>query len=165
VAWVFRQFPIAQLHPKAPIEAEATECVNELGGPSKFWQYVNLIYNTTNSENSLDDGVYNTPATIPTDPSTGLPAYTQKTPRSPTDAGQLSDMAQAIGINVPAFESCLASGKYAALVQSDYNDGVAAGVQGTPTSFIISKDGTKTEVQGAQPYANLKATIDALLAK
>ncbi len=40
VAWVFRQFPIVQLHPKAEKEAEATECVNELGGPAKFWQYI-----------------------------------------------------------------------------------------------------------------------------
>lgn len=164
VAWVFRQFPIVELHPKAEKEAEATECVNELGGTAKFWQYVNLVYTTTNSNNSLDDGVYNTPKTPPTD-SNGNPYYTQKTPRSKTDAGQLSDMAKQVGVDVTAFENCLASGKYASAVQASYNDGVAAGVQGTPMSFIIAKDGTKTPIQGAQPYANLKATIDALLSK
>jgi protein-disulfide isomerase len=54
VAWVYRHFPIASLHSKAPKEAEATECVNELGGPGKFWEYTNKIYATTNSNNSLD---------------------------------------------------------------------------------------------------------------
>ncbi len=54
VAWVYRHFPIDSLHPKAQKEAEATECVNELGGSEKFWQYLDLIYATTNSNNSLD---------------------------------------------------------------------------------------------------------------
>ncbi len=54
VAWVYRHFPIDSLHPKAQKEAEATECVNELGGSEKFWKYLDLIYATTNSNNSLD---------------------------------------------------------------------------------------------------------------
>lgn len=54
VAWVYRHFPIESLHSKAPKEAEATECVNELGGAEKFWQYLDLIYATTNSNDSLD---------------------------------------------------------------------------------------------------------------
>src|SRR3989344_7093206 len=32
VAWVYRHFPIDQLHSKARKEAEAMECANELGG-------------------------------------------------------------------------------------------------------------------------------------
>ena len=54
VAWVYRHFPIDSLHSKARKEAEATECANELGGPSKFWQYTNMLYETTLSNNSLD---------------------------------------------------------------------------------------------------------------
>ncbi len=54
VAWVYRHFPIAQLHSKAPKEAEATECVNEIGGPAKFWQYLNMIYDQTPGNNGLD---------------------------------------------------------------------------------------------------------------
>lgn len=54
VAWVYRQFPIVQLHPKAPKESEATECVNELGGNEVFWNYLDKIFETTNSNNSLD---------------------------------------------------------------------------------------------------------------
>lgn len=132
VAWVYRHFPINELHPKARKEAEATECANELGGPTKFWQYTNMVYDTTISNNTLD------PAQLPI-------------------------IAGKVGLDVKAFNTCLASGKYANLVEAEYQDAVKAGGQGTPNSIIISKDGTKTVVQGAQPYENLKATIDALL--
>ncbi len=54
VAWVYRHFPIPQLHPSAPKEAEATECVAELGGETKFWDYLDLIYRTTPGNNGLD---------------------------------------------------------------------------------------------------------------
>jgi protein-disulfide isomerase len=54
VAWVYRHFPIDQLHSKARKEAEAMECANELGGSGKFWEYANLLYETTGSNNSLD---------------------------------------------------------------------------------------------------------------
>lgn len=54
VAWVYRQFPIASLHPKAPKESEATECVNKLGGNTKFWDYLKKIYSVTPGNNGLD---------------------------------------------------------------------------------------------------------------
>jgi len=54
VAWVYRHFPLAQLHPKAPREAEASECAAELGGNDAFWKYTNQIFNETPSNNGLD---------------------------------------------------------------------------------------------------------------
>lgn len=54
VAWVYRQFPIPQLHARAMKEAEATECVAELGGNQAFWNYLDKIFVTTNSNDSLD---------------------------------------------------------------------------------------------------------------
>ena len=47
-------FPIASLHAKAIKEAEATECAAELGGNAIFWQYLDTIFETTNSNDSLD---------------------------------------------------------------------------------------------------------------
>lgn len=132
VAWVYRHFPIDQLHSKARKEAEATECANELGGPEKFWAYTNMIFQTTNSNNSLDPF-------------------------------ELPKIAQAVGLDVKAFNTCLSSGKYATKIEADYQDAIKAGGRGTPNSILISKDGTKTTVQGAQPYESLKAIIDALL--
>lgn len=132
VAWVYRHFPIDSLHKKARKEAEATECANELGGSQKFWEFTDLVYTTTNSNDSLPES-------------------------------ELPKIAQKIGLDVKAFNTCLSSGKYADKVEADYQDAVKAGGRGTPNSIIVSKDGTKTVVQGAQPYESLKAVIDALL--
>lgn len=54
VAWVYRHYPIAEIHSKAPKEAEAQECAGELGGNSKFWEYTNKIYEVTPSNNDLE---------------------------------------------------------------------------------------------------------------
>ena len=54
VAWIIRPFPLAQLHDKAPLEAEAAECANELGGNGKFWEYVNLLEQITPANNGFD---------------------------------------------------------------------------------------------------------------
>lgn len=132
VAWVYRHFPIDQLHPKSRKEAEALECANELGGPSKFWEYTNMVYDKTPGNNGLD--------------ATNLPIF-----------------AKAIGLDVTAFNTCLSSGKYAAKVEADYQDAVKSGGRGTPHSIIVSKDGTKTPIEGAYPYEQLKQIIDGLL--
>lgn len=54
VAWVYRHFPLEQLHKKARQEALALECVGELGGTEKFWQYTDKIYEITPSNDGLD---------------------------------------------------------------------------------------------------------------
>ena len=54
VAWVFRHFPIAEIHPKAPKEHEATECAAELGGEPAFWAYLDRLYAITPSNDRLD---------------------------------------------------------------------------------------------------------------
>jgi len=132
VAWVYRHFPIDQLHQRARKEAEATECANELGGTEKFWEFIDLVYATTNSNDSLD------PAQLPV-------------------------IAGKVGLDVKAFNTCLSSGKYAAKVEADYQDAIKAGGRGTPNSIIVSADGTKTVIQGAQSFEAVKGIIDALL--
>lgn len=161
VAWVYRHFPIPSLHPKAPKQAEALECAAEQGGNEMFWKYTDMVYERTNANNSLDSGVYNSPATPPNGPD-GKPYYTQKTPRSQTDAGQLSDFATELGLNLQQFESCLESGKYASRITTDVNEVVAAGGGGTPHSIIIV-DGEQIPLEGAQPYETVKGLIDSML--
>ncbi|MFM2357828.1 MAG: hypothetical protein RJA61_565 [Candidatus Parcubacteria bacterium] len=56
VAWVYRNFPIVQLHSKAPKEAEALECAAELGGNEAFWKYTDRIYSITPTNDGLDPG-------------------------------------------------------------------------------------------------------------
>ena len=54
VVWIYRHFPLQQLHTKAPQEAIATECAASLGGQSAFWKYVNEIFKVTPSNDGLD---------------------------------------------------------------------------------------------------------------
>jgi protein-disulfide isomerase len=53
VAWVYRHFPL-DIHTRAPHEAEASECANELGGNTAFWNYIDDVFATTTSEDTLD---------------------------------------------------------------------------------------------------------------
>ncbi len=54
VMWVYRHFPLEQLHSKAPKEAEAAECAGKLGGEEAFWQYIDKIFEVTPANNGLD---------------------------------------------------------------------------------------------------------------
>jgi protein-disulfide isomerase len=54
MAWVYRQFPLVQLHKQAPQEAQASECVADLGGNDAFWKFADLIYEETPSNDGLD---------------------------------------------------------------------------------------------------------------
>lgn len=51
VRWVYRNFPLAELHPKAFKEAQAAECAADQG---KFWEYIDRIFEITPSNNNLD---------------------------------------------------------------------------------------------------------------
>ncbi len=44
VAWVYRHFPLQQLHPNAPTIAVAAECVGELGGNNAFWIFSDQVF-------------------------------------------------------------------------------------------------------------------------
>lgn len=54
VRWVYRHFPLDQIHPKADKEAEATECATELGGNDAFWKMADKIFEVTLSNNGLN---------------------------------------------------------------------------------------------------------------
>ena len=132
VAWVYRHFPLAQLHTKAAKEAEATECAAEIGGKQKFWDYINKIFEVTPSNDGLDLAI-------------------------------LPKIAEELGINKKQFEECLSSGKFSAAVEASYQEALKAGGRGTPYSLILTKSGEKLPIDGAQPYASVKAIIESLL--
>lgn len=132
MAWVYRHLPIPQLHLRASKEAEATECVAELAGNTAFWTYLDKIFTTTGSNDTLD------PALLP-------------------------KFATEVGVSESAFNTCLNSGKYTQAVKDSAEEGFSSGARGTPYSLIITKDGKKAVINGAEPIANVKAKIDALL--
>lgn len=84
--------------------------------------------------------------------------------------GDLPQHARALGIDLPTFQQCLDSGKYAGKIRKDLADAQAAGVRGTPTFFLGLTEPNEPKVKilgvivGAQPYATFKEAIDSLLA-
>lgn len=71
---------------------------------------------------------------------------------------KLGPAAAEAGVNQAAFQKCLDSNEMAALVGQQEQEGGDAGVQGTPATYVNG-----TLVEGAVPYATLKASIDAAL--
>src|SRR3989344_9132790 len=82
-----------------------------------------------------------------------------------TDPAVMSQVAKSLGLDVQKFESCLNSGRYEALVNESIEDGLAAGVSGTPHSIVIGKDGKKYPINGALPYETIRQTVDVALGK
>ncbi len=134
VAWVYRHFPLDQIHPKARKEAEASECVAKLGGEEKFWKFVHRIFEITKGNNTLEESL-------------------------------LAKTAVEVGVDRNSFDTCLASGIFKNKIQSHLDDGVKAGVKGTPYVFIITKDGITIPLNGAYPYENMKTILDTIISE
>jgi protein-disulfide isomerase len=80
--------------------------------------------------------------------------------QSALDDASLKSYAASLGLDTATFNQCLDSDKYMSEVQKDEQDGIAAGVQGTPSFFINGMPLT-----GAQPYSVFQAAIESALAK
>ncbi len=84
---------------------------------------------------------------------------------------ELPKHAQVIGLSLPAFQQCLNSGKQAAEIRKDMEDGQRAGVNGTPTFFLGVQDSDGQNVKalrmivGAQPHAQFKEAIESALSQ
>ncbi len=73
-------------------------------------------------------------------------------------ASYLKGVAGKLGLKQGDFDKCLDGKKYAGKVDAQYQEGVAAGVQGTPGSFLNGQ-----ALGGALPYDAMKAQIESIL--
>ena len=131
--WVYRHFPLAFHNPGAQTQAEAAECVGELAGNDAFWEYIHALYRKTKSGGR------------------GFPL------------DGLRPLAEETGVNGDAFDECMASGRTAARVRQDHNDGIDIGISGTPAGIFINRRGEARFVAGALPIEELQAVVDDLL--
>ncbi|RPJ69978.1 MAG: hypothetical protein EHM24_16935 [Acidobacteria bacterium] len=88
---------------------------------------------------------------------------------NPQAIAQTASHAAAVELDPKRFEACVASGKFAEDIRADMAQAEAAGVQGTPSFFLAVSDPATGKLKpvrfltGAQPFANFKAQIDAVL--
>ncbi len=75
-------------------------------------------------------------------------------------AADLSAAAAGLGMDIGKFDACTSSEKYAAEVDAEFEEGVKAGVYGTPTFFIGKK-----AIVGPKPIEEFRKAIDKELAK
>lgn len=131
VAWVFRQFPLDQLHPvKARAVAIASECAAEQGGNDAFWKFTDGYFDVTLTNNR-------------TDIETVIPQLVKET-----------------GLDQVAFQTCFESGKYDQHIEDDIQNAVATGGRGTPWSVVIAPNGKTFPLNGAQPLAAVEQLIE-----
>lgn len=107
VRYIFKDFPIHNIHPQAQKAHESARCAREQAGDEGYWQMHDLLFANqeqwANSTNHVDI----------------FKSY----------AAELA-LAQA------EFDECLDSSRYAEAVNAEVDEGVQLGVRGTPSFFI-----------------------------
>jgi protein-disulfide isomerase len=104
--FVFRNFPLAEMHPDAMHAAEAAESVAAHAGERAYWAMHDLIFeHQQDSDDALDDD--------------HLVGYAAKA-----------------GAKAQQVQNDLDEGTFDARVRADFLGGVRSGVNGTPTFFI-----------------------------
>lgn len=135
---VWRNFPLSFHDPMATKEAIATVCAAQQGGNAAFWKYTDSIFKTTRSNGQ------------------GMPSANGVDP--------LLALAKEQGLNVEKFDACLQSEAAAKQVRADLEDGMNAGISGTPGVILINhKTGAFNVLAGAVPEDVLKQEVRNLL--
>ena len=130
VAWVFRQFPLEQLHPQAPMVALASECVADIAGNDVFWKFADLYFEARGAGDRT------------------------------ADADLVTKYVDELGIDKATFTECVDSGRLEAAVQEDENDAVETGGRGTPWSIVVGPSGKTYPVNGALPQQSIEQIIE-----
>ncbi len=140
VKLVYRDFPIQSAHPSAVMAAEAAQCANEQG---KFIEMHDKIFS---EQQKISDSTQQFTIAFSED--------------------DIKKWASEVGLDTSAFNSCLSSDKYLPEIEKDLQDGVNAGVTGTPTFFIGKVQNGRlvspVKLPGAYPYSEFQKVLNTL---
>lgn len=132
---VFRDFPLASLHPTAAQGHETALCAAEQGA-EKYWMVHNALFSRQQEWNRLPD---------------------------PSEF--LAGVAEQAGADMTAWQACMAKGEKKQLVSKSVEEGKALGFSGTPSFRFLTGDGDKSyNLVGAQPLAQFARLADPLIA-
>ena len=135
---VWRNFPLPFHDPMATQEAIGAICAAEQGGNEAFWKFSDAIFKGTRSNGQ------------------GLPGTTGDDP--------VLALAKAQGLDPDRFKACASADNTRKLIAADLQDGIGAGINGTPGVIVINhKTGVIEVMPGAVPAAVLRSAVDGLL--
>lgn len=128
IYFVFRNFPLP-MHQNARVAAAAAEAAGVVGGEAKYWEMHNKLYDTQDEWSE----------------STNAPAI-------------FEGYAKELGLDVDAFKKAETDKATLDKIQKDENDGLALGINSTPTFFINGE-----EYPAVMDYTTFKQKIDAAM--
>jgi len=120
-----------------PESKAAAEAAYCAGDQDKFWEYHNIIFANQTGEN--------------------VGAYTDR---------RLVAFAEALSLDMDAFNDCFSSGKFSDRVNQDRVDGTAAGVTGTPAfsiTYTVNGEQKQRFIAGAYPFSEFQTQIEEAL--
>lgn len=109
VYFVFKDFPLTNIHPNAPRAAEAARCAGEFGESVGYWRAHDSLFN---GQQQWADLV------------------------QPDLDATLVNLVAGEGVSPEDIEECLADGRYSDEVSADFAEGQQLGITGTPAFFI-----------------------------
>jgi protein-disulfide isomerase len=135
---VWRHFPLDFHDPVATLEAVAADCAGQVGGRGKFWEYTSAVMEKTASGGK------------------GLPAEPSGDP--------LLALAVSLKLDAAEFSACRKTPGTRERVQQDLDDGVRAGINGTPGLVLRdNRTGRSVLIEGVVPAQALVNAIQELL--
>jgi len=135
VKLVYRDLPLASIHPNAIPSHIAAECADEQG---KFWEYHDALFENQSQWNRL-----------------GLDEL----------KNIFKQYADDLELDAVSYDACLDSPDIVDEINKDLSDARALGATGTPTFFIGTEKDGFVKITGAQPYMVFQASIDELLSQ
>ncbi|MCE7983590.1 MAG: hypothetical protein DYG89_20650 [Caldilinea sp. CFX5] len=132
---VFRDFPLAELHPNAPAAHIASLCVADQGA-ALYWTIHARLFETQAEWNQLPD-----------------------------PAPYFADLAKDVGADQEQYQACIDSGAKEAMVAQGVAEAMEKGFSGTPSfQFVRESTAEAFPLVGAQPYDQFAGLIDTLVA-
>lgn len=122
-----------------PESQAAAEAAYCAGDQNKYWEYHDILFANQTGEN--------------------VGAFTDR---------RLRAFAEALSLDMEAFNDCFDSGKFSERVQQDYVDGSAAGATGTPAflmTYTANGEQKQRFIPGAYPFSEFQKQIEAALAE
>ena len=135
VKFVYRDFPIQNIHPNAVPAALVSECADD---QNKFWEIHDKIFETQSIWKDLE-------------PSQAV--------------GMFRQFASNMGLDMETFDACITSGKHLQEINNDLNDGRTYGITGTPAFFVGNDKIGFAKISGAQPFSSFQGIIEKQLGR